>query len=375
MVIQTETRRERKKERQYKTLMIGRKQAVFVVFFLFLGINKPAFAADISSLTWSADSGIRLSGSEGTGANAWPFVMSWGNGTYGMYSYEGDEWTYGNTGYATSTNGLDWTRQTQVMTHGGNGYDNVNAVITSIVPLPGSGYLAYCSGMSATQNSSSSIFYADGIQHAESPDGIQWTKKSVLLDCTGWNGQIYNPRVYPTANGYVMYFARESSDQGQVCRATSSDGIQWSTPVHVAGSSGQDFIGSFDIVERPGGGLRMYASTLEGDIASLISTNDGLSWVWDERTQEIPGTLLTPTDFGIQGGLQMPFVINIDGTVRMYVNGRPNAVIRIDNIYSATALGFDDGSGGGGMPSAPEPATLSLLAVGIGTLMLRRRRK
>lgn len=304
------------------------------------GITNPI--GDGVRLDWMADQGIRIPG--GSYPVAAPtFVMQRPDGQYAMYCSLGDG-SYGDTGYSicSDPNGFIWSAPTAVMTHGGNGFDDVCAVIADIVTLPGGHYRAYCDGRQSDQGlAPTSIFYAD------STDGISWNKGSVLFSGDTSIGEVGSPRVLASGSGYTMYFSRGTSVQ----RTTSADGLSWTAPQTVI-AGGVD--GSFDIAPVMGGGYTMYAATASGTIASLMSL-DGLNWTWDS------GDRLIPLQFGVSGSLGSPVVADINAYVEMYVSGCPDASGDLSNIYSATGGGY-----------VPEPMTLSLLALG-GVAMLRRK--
>ncbi|MCX5672404.1 MAG: PEP-CTERM sorting domain-containing protein [Planctomycetota bacterium] len=290
-------------------------RAALVAAMVIALVGSAAARGDVSSLTWQADSGIRVPGGSYPAVTS-TFVMQRPDGLWGMYYYLGDAETYGNTGYSTSTDGMTWSAPTTVMTHGGNGYDNVDAVIADIVTLPNGRYRAYCVGMESNQGSApTSIFYADSV------DGMSWTKGSVLFNGNTSLGQVGSPRVISSGSGYTIYFTRGTSVQ----RTTSNNGLTWATPQTVVSSG----VNAFDIVSATSGGYRMFASTLSGTIGSLSSA-DGLNWAWDS------GDRLTRSDFGVNGGLGVPVVANINGTAKMYVSARPNPSNDLSNIYSAS---------------------------------------
>jgi len=300
------------------------------------------FCGDLATLNWTPDSGIRLSQADGPERH--PIakcVWERPDGQYGMYFYDGDGTSHGDTGLALSSDGMNWTYVGKVRTHGGHGFDNTNAVITSIVALPGGGLRAYCEGMESNQGlAPTSIFYMD----TTDPFGEVWSDPgTVLFNGNGSIGQVTTPRVYESANGYTMYFQRGPD----IVRVTSSDGISNFSAETVVLSD----VGAFDIVDRPEGGLRMFGNVYGTDvIRSFTSDDDGLSWSADGID------ILTGASFGVES-LYAPVVSDIAGG-KMYLTGRPVAGTPVSNIYSAT----------------PEPATLGLLALG-GLALLRRRRK
>ena len=294
-------------------------------------------------LGWMVDWGIRIPGGSYPAVTP-TYVMRRPDGQYAMYSSLGDGSSYADTGYSTCSdhNGFIWSAPTPVMTHGGNGFDDVSAVISDIVTLPDGHYRAYCDGKQSNQGlAPTSIFYAD------STDGVSWSKGSVLFSGDTSVGEVGSPRVLSSAGGYVMYFSRGTSVQ----RTTSIDGLSWAAPQTVI-AGGVD--GGFDIAPITEGGYTLYAATASGTIGSLMSP-DGLNWTWDS------GDRLIPLQFGISGNLGSPVVADLYSYVEMYVAGCPDASGSLSNIYSATGGGY-----------IPEPMTLSLLALG-GLALLRRK--
>jgi len=314
-----------------------------------VGIAAPAPAAgDVSSVTWQADAGVRVPGGTDPAVGS-RFVM-YLDGSWAMYYYRGNATSYADTGYSTSTDGLTWSAPITVMTHGGSGFDNVNAVIAHIVVLANGEYRyrAYCEGMESNQGlAPTSIFYA------HSNDGLNWTKGSVIFNGNGSVGQVGSPRVFPSGTGYTMYFNRGTSVQ----RTTSNDGLSWSTPQTVISSG----VNGFDIVSATGGGYRMFGRTAVGDIGSLYSTG-GLNWTWDS------GSRLAPSDFGVGGPLGMPVVAEIDGVSRMYVTARPNPSNTLSNIYSASNSSPID------PVPVPGAAILGMIGIGMVGAYSRKRR-
>jgi hypothetical protein len=270
-----------------------------------------------------------------------------------MYFYQGDAWTYGDTGYATSSNGTDWTMGNKVMQHGGYGFTNVNALISDIVPVTLSngqpGLRAYCSGMQSTGGDvPTSIFIA------ESTDlyGLSWNIGSVIVNGSNSSGQVGNPRVLVSDSGYTMYYNRSNA----VYRTTSTDGLaDWSPPQSVVTG-----VGGFDIVFQDGE-FSMFAQVNTGGYRNVIrslSSSDGINWEWDSGDKLVPEPFVGDTGAFVSG----PALANINGVDRMYISARPIYYHpnTLSNIYSAMTV--------------PEPATILMLSLG-GLALLRKRRK
>jgi len=272
--------------------------------------SEPLLAADLCALTWTADPGMRVIGPSGCVHPT--FVMGRPDGKYGMYFYDGNGWTFGDTGYATSTDGMNWTYEGRIMTDGGNGFDNINAVITSIIELPGGRLRAYCDGMRSNQVPvKTSIFYTE----TDDSYGVTWSGSRSLVFPE--EESIGCPRIYATGTVYTMYFYSGND----IVIATSANGIDnWSSrQVVVAGAAN-----AFDIVSCPGGDLRMFVGK-DGSIKSL-SSSDGTAWTWDI------GSRLTPDLYG-QTSLGTPVLADISGVAKMYIFASPDR----QGVYSATA--------------------------------------
>jgi hypothetical protein len=265
---------------------------------------------------WTPDTGIRIFGTYNAAIPR--FVRTLPGGEWGMYYYEGDSWTYGDTGYATSNDGITWNRVGRVMTHGGHGFDNVNAVITDIVNLAGNNLRAYCEGLASTSSGASNIFIAD------SPDGINWANRQVVFTPQG--GTLYSngvgcPRIIYAENEYIMYFSGSDSTTSRIFKTTSSDGISnWTPPQMVLEPPTEGSLGSFYIVNCPEAGrLRMFIntkfSTDSGNcIRSLISMDNGSSWTWED------GIRLAPDEYSVEN-LIYPVLVDINGSGKMYIGG------------------------------------------------------
>lgn len=300
-----------------------------------------AQAASTCSLDWSADEGVRVVGPSGAAGPT--FVWQRPDGLYAMYFYDGDAWTFGDTGYATSANGTDWTYQGRVLTHGsGAGFDNVNAVIYDVVPIPG-GLRAYCGSMRSTQVPvNAGIFYVE----TTDPNGVIWpslpSARHLLFP---EERAIGCPRVFGTEGDYVMYFY---SGDG-LCRVTSTDGLNWGPRQSVLSG-----IWDFDIVACDGGGYRLFTQgeLNPSDARGIVSYSslDGLIWLEDA------GYRLTPDLYG-EANLGLPVLADINGQGRMYVYVTPDR----SGIRSATAV--------------PEPVSLVSGVLGLAYVggYLRRR--
>jgi predicted GH43/DUF377 family glycosyl hydrolase len=158
------------------------------------------------------------------------------------YSGIGD--VFGAIGYATSTDGLTWTRYDDagtpadddpVLDHGEAGSPDSFAAADPAVLKDGETWKMWYTGDDSNKKR---------IAYATSPDGISWTKggKVISPEDPGANANYqfgaFAPTVWKTANGFNMLLAGRKNlgtatapvFQTRVMRASSSDGIDWSAP-------------------------------------------------------------------------------------------------------------------------------------------------
>lgn len=130
------------------------------------------------------------------------------NGTYKMWFTNLQTGGIGSIGYATSINGLNWTRPINhpVITRGSyNSWDDYSVAIGAVM-YENNQYKLYYSGVSHNQNS--------GVGLAFSSDGINWTKDPqnpfFRKDQTanGWgNSNIAYPNVVRVNNDFRIYYS------------------------------------------------------------------------------------------------------------------------------------------------------------------------
>jgi predicted GH43/DUF377 family glycosyl hydrolase len=154
---------------------------------------------------------------------SFPAVIKDG-GVYKMWYTGLDAANYGQIGYATSPDGLAWTRYAgnPVLSFGaGSSWDAEYVGAANVVKAGGMYHLWYRGGVTG------------GIGYATSPDGIAWTKSAanpVLASGSGgWDDSVYSPRVVFDGAGYHLWYSGcdPSGDLCQVGYATSADGAHW----------------------------------------------------------------------------------------------------------------------------------------------------
>jgi predicted GH43/DUF377 family glycosyl hydrolase len=155
------------------------------------------------------------------------------NGVYKMW-FEGQTFTSGNVakmaiGYATSPNGVDWTKYSgnPVLTPGPSGTWDDKWTYRPVVISTGQSYVMYYRSLSSQGTTGETGM-------AISDDGIHWTKRaspiSIPPSSSGWDSYLWALGSVATAGGvFVMWYhgTRGSDANGEIGCANSTDGIVW----------------------------------------------------------------------------------------------------------------------------------------------------
>ncbi|UCG68184.1 MAG: hypothetical protein JSV09_10200 [Thermoplasmata archaeon] len=209
------------------------------------------------------------------------------NGTAYQMWYTGDDVaTYGRIGYATSPDGVTWTK------YGGNpvldlgppdSWDDANLDYVAVL-FNGTGYQMWYSG-------------DDGliinIGYATSPDGITWTKYPsnpvLTIGISGsWDDySVWQPTVVFDGLTFHMWYLGTDGSTNRIGYATSPDGIVWTknpaNPVFVQGTPGSwDGNGiSAPEVFYDGMMFFMWYSGDDGfkERTGYATSTDGISWM------------------------------------------------------------------------------------------------
>ncbi len=206
---------------------------------------------------------------------SYPTVMKDG-ATYKLWYTGFDSYGIGRVGYATSTDGIVWTKYSSnpVTDVGATGsWDSTYVGMTSVIKV-GTVYKLWYRGGSAT---------GGAIGYATSPDGLAWTKYGAVITggSGGWDTTPYHPEVIFDGGQYHMWYSgcNQAEDLCQVGYATSSDGTQWTRKGMVLpqGTAGAWDNGSADhaAVLQVGSTLKMWYSGFNGSLYRIgyASTN------------------------------------------------------------------------------------------------------
>lgn len=280
------------------------------------------------------------------------------NGLYRMW-YSGSDGGPWQTGYATSTDGVDWSIHAgnPVLTVGGGGsWDGQEADGPTVIKDDGL-YKMWYHGCDA-DNTACSIGYAT------STNGRDWSKYAgnPVLTGTGgeWDaGTALWPSVVKDGGTYKMWY---NGGGGRIGLATSPDGVNWTkeatNPVLTEGWGGQAAYAH--TVSREGGTYKMWLRSGAGDSIGIgyAESDDGIDW-----TMSISNPLLTLGTVAQGSAPVVRFEGGSDGSILdgLTITGgsAPDAggveasdaeiTIRRCYIHDNFADGTPDNSGGGGV--------------------------
>ncbi len=323
---------------------------------------------------------IGTSGGDTTHAYT-PTVIKDGD-VYKMW-YSGSDGTNFRIFYATSPDGLTWTKYdnsipTASNTTGTNGRiplgtsggDTIQAANPSVIK-DGDTYKMWYSGYDGTNYR---IFYAT------SSDGLTWTKydNTVLAasNTTGTNGRIplgtsggdttgvYASTVIKDGSTYKMWYSGTNGSNARTFYATSLDGLTWTKYDNTAptasnttgtngripvGSSGGDTLHAYTpTVIKDGDTYKMWYSGYNATYLTYYATSpDGLTWT--KYDNSIPTTSSTTgtngrIPLGTSGGdatrAFFPTVIKDGDVYKMWYSGHDGTNMRIYYATSSYSYGI-----------------------------------
>jgi predicted GH43/DUF377 family glycosyl hydrolase len=138
-------------------------------------------------------------------------------------------------GYASSTDGLTWTKQGAALLPGGSASWERDEVSPNFILLEGGVYKLWYHGGGYFMGGSGTRYGTTRVGYATSSDGLTWTKhpSNPVLDVGAAGAfddeQVAEPRVTRLGSGYRMYYtgANASSRRKSLGMATSADGVTW----------------------------------------------------------------------------------------------------------------------------------------------------
>lgn len=176
------------------------------------------------------------------------------SGQYQMWftSFDTTHWHYGpdrfRTRYATSSNGINWIKDTYVLTGTNGAWDSGGTYKGRTIIYRDGTYHMWYGGTNEAELASNPYWR---IGYATSSDGLNWIKQNngnpIIYPTKSWElNNIYYPNVILINGIYHMWYASTLRDEPQqIVYAYSYDGINWAkpeeqNPVLTRGDSGWD---------------------------------------------------------------------------------------------------------------------------------------
>jgi len=193
-----------------------------------------------------------------------------------------------SVGYATSTDGLTWTKQGAVMSPGGSTSWERDEVSPNSILYEGGVYKLWYHGGGYFMGGSGTRYGNGRIGYATSPDGLTWTKYAgnPVLDI-GASGafddeQVAEPRVVKVGTMYRMYYTgrNATAKRQSLGMATSADGTAWAkdsrNPILDSTRWGNYWGGAF--FYESGLWLLWHADETGGSRINFKWSPDGVAW-------------------------------------------------------------------------------------------------
>ena len=199
---------------------------------------KIGFAKSLDGISWDLHPVPVLTPTSGTWDQysiQFPFVIR-ENGQYKMWYSSSLQSDYNQCkiGYATSLDGIEWTKDTlhnPIFESGTDPWEAGGVMSCYVMPVSGGYKIWYTGFTTALANGNLYIGYAT------SEDGISWQRDTInnpVLEpgvAGGWEGKwVWYPEVLLIDEMYYMWYAGSNIgfwDRIDVGLATSSDGIEW----------------------------------------------------------------------------------------------------------------------------------------------------
>ena len=240
------------------------------------------------------------------------------SGTYKMW-YQGCVGAVCDIGYATSPDGVAWTRfgGNPVLTANNSSWDQTLG--GPVVLHDGNVYRMWYTGDGPM---------AIQIGYATSPDGTTWTKQGTGLNFVGrqpWDSAATStPVVIKDGTTFVLYFSGHSGDYSyKIGRATSTDGINWtedsSNPLMAPDVPWEESrVHPSAVVKGPSGYDMYYTGGLTVPQIGHATSTDGRSW-----TKDAENPVLSPGGSGSWdlAGTAVPKVVSAGSSTRIYFGG------------------------------------------------------
>jgi len=302
------------------------------------GPGRVGYATSPDGLTWTKYPGnpILDAGAPGDwdeGGLEAPLVIQESPTSYKMW-YSGFGPDDCAIGYATSSDGISWTKYAgnPVLTPGGENWNN-DCAIHPFVLFESGTYKMWL--LTLGDDGSGQAPY---MAYTTSPDGITWTwDASNPLFGRDWEGWLWRPDVLHLGGTYHMWYS-VGDGEGRTSYATAPDEITWTkhgSPV-LSGTPGEwdEGFAADPYVIEDGGVYTMWYD--DNTAIGVVTSTNGITW-----TKFLTGPVLLPGDAGLY--LDVNYA---DDWVEGWTRANETFVVTVTdgaNIYTVT--GQADGTG------------------------------
>lgn len=181
------------------------------------------YATSTDGITWTKQGPVMSPSASWEGNEVSPNAIILENGTYRLYYHAGgSQLVNRRIGTATSTDGMTWTKNANpILDLGATGAFDDNQVAEPRVVKVGTTYRMYYTGRHAADNLTS-------LGYATSSDGVTFTKQGQLLDANRW-GNFWGG-AFVVDRGHWHLWRGVTPDNGAtsyLVYATSDDGLVW----------------------------------------------------------------------------------------------------------------------------------------------------
>ncbi len=299
------------------------------------------------------------------------------NGTVFRMWYEGGSAGATGVGYATSSDGISWTKHGRVLAPGQIGaWDSATVEVGSVF-WNGTMFLMWYRGSNSTSVDTGAV----GL--ATSKDGLLWTKYSgnPILNPTAFGADqkyVASPYAFRYALRYTIWYTgrgatQPSSPSTSILSATSNDGIHWLKSGTAALSPSTD-TKAWDSgalyspsVIYDGTNFELWYSALDQSLMTprigLATSPDGATWT---RSPMNPMLSQGPSGSWDSAGVEQPSVIITGNSYMLYYDGL--------GTYSTGRIGLARAPQSIPVPEFPAPSLIIGIITAAAFCILHQRK-
>ena len=199
--------------------------------------------------------------------------------TYKMW-YVGHDGSNSRIHYATSTNGVDWDKHGIVVDLGSSGDTDEAMVHHCSVIKDGSTFKMWYAGRDASVYRLHYATSSDGISWSKQGMVLDTGNNGNFSEA-----HLYYPHVIKDGSTYKMWYSANNGSYAQICYATSSDGISWNKHGLVLGIDSTILTESGAVyhscVIKDGALYKMFYFGLGGTygVTNYAVSSDGINWI------------------------------------------------------------------------------------------------